>query len=472
MAKIATKNRFQPTPRIRGIGIFVFALFGISLELTASAQESWLESMQKINPAIDAPFEIDEQLVLDAGIRKISSQHLDLYTDVREPEKVDELVSVFDDAVDQWCNYFKIEPEKAKNWKLRAFLIADENDPSRFKRAGLMPDDLPNFKAGFQRRHHLWFYLQPGNYYTRHLLIHEGTHAFMLWFLRGYGSPWFGEGMAELFGVHRWSDQKLQLQYRLRDRSEAEYWGRVKRIKDERDAGKAMTLSDVLNIPPTAFLDVRYYAWSWAGCEFFSKHEKTKLEFAQLPKIVDQDSTKFNQHFSQAIQGNWDELERDWELFVGEMEYGYEIQRGRITNADLLGGRFGSANSKFKVASDRSWQMTDVRVKQGDRFRITGTGEFIIANQKKAEPWNCQSNGITIGYYQGRPLGMLHAGILNASAGAASEQVKGLLDPIAIGLTAEITAPSDGILCLRINESPARLDDNQGALEVAVEKLK
>ena len=67
---------------------------------------------------------------------------------------------------------------------------------------------------------------------------------------------------------------------------------------------------------------------------------------------------------------------------------------------------------------------------------------------------------------------MLLAGILNTDANTAKEQVKGLLDPIGIGSAAEIVAPFDGVLCLRINESPAYLDDNQGALEVTVENLK
>jgi hypothetical protein len=428
--------------------------------------------MREINPTIDESFEIDETLVRAAGIRKISGQHLDLYTDVREPEKVDELVGVFDESVNQWCAYFKIEPDKANKWKIRAFLIADEHDPSRFRQAGLMPDDLPEFKAGFQRRHNLWLYFQPGNYYTRHLLIHEGTHAFMLWFLRGYGSPWYGEGMAELFGVHRWKNQKLQLLYRLRDRSESENRGRVKQIKDEHDSGTAMSLSDVLNIPPTALRDVRYYAWSWAGCEFFAKHDKTKAEFAKLPGGAELDSATFNRKFIRSIMKNWVELERDWELFIDEMEYGYEIERGRLTAAKPIGVRFGSASSKFSIASDRSWQITNIRVKKGERFRITGAGEFIVANAQMDRPWNCQSNGVTIQYHRGHPLGMLHAGILNTDAKTAKAQVKGLLNPFRIGFAAEIVAPSDGMLCLRINESPAYLDDNQGALEVTVEKLK
>lgn len=438
----------------------------------ASAQERWLKAMRTINPAIEPTFEIDESRVQAAGIRKISGRHIDLYTDAPKSDQVDELAVVFDQSVDQWCQYFNVEPDRARSWKLRAFLIEDDKNPSRFQRAGLMPTDLPEFKAGFQRRHNLWLYLQPGNYYTRHLLIHEGTHGFMLWFLGGYGSPWYGEGMAELFGVHRWSDQVLQLQHRLKSRRESEYWGRVKRIKDERDEGGAMTLSDVLSIPPTAFREVRYYAWSWAGCEFFSNHELSKAAFLKLPPSVGLEAPLFNQKFSQSIGANWDQLARDWELFVGEMEYGYEVQRGRIVPARARGARFGSAKSGFSISAERSWQMTDIKVKQGDRFRVSGSGEFIVAGHQTDQPWNCQSNGITIQYFRGMPLGMLQAGVLQPTAATAKAQVAGLLNPIGVGLNREFTADSDGVLCLRINESPAKMDDNQGALEVTIEKLK
>ena len=81
-----------------------------------------------------------------------------------------------------------------------------------------MPEDLPDFLAGYQRGHEIWIYLQPGDYYTRHLLLHEGTHAFMGWFLNGFGSPWYSEGMAELLAINQWQDGKLQLHYQLRDR--------------------------------------------------------------------------------------------------------------------------------------------------------------------------------------------------------------------------------------------------------------
>ena len=104
----------------------------------------------------------------------------------------------------------------------------------------------------------------------------------MQWFLNGYGAPWFSEGIAELLAVHQGSQKNVKLKHRLASRDDAPYWGRVKLIKDEYKAGVGMTLDDVLAIPGQAFRDVRYYAWSWAGCNFFDNHPLTQEAFNAL----------------------------------------------------------------------------------------------------------------------------------------------------------------------------------------------
>ena len=67
---------------------------------------------------------------------------------------------------------------------------------------------------------------------------------------------------------------------------------------------------------------------------------------------------------------------------------------------------------------------------------------------------------------------MLDAGILDTDAVSPTDQIAGLLNPTPVGNSIEFRAKSDGMLCFRINESPARMDDNRGALEVIVEKLE
>ena len=203
----------------------MFVIVSISL-LTAgplaaqTAQD--LAAMQKINPRQRAPLAIENGRLEAHNIRSEVSDHLWLMTDINGEEQVDDLNQVFDAAVPHWCEYFGIDVRKAAKWRMRGMVIADRE---RFVDAGLFPDSLPEFPTGYQLGHEMWIYLQPGDYYTRHLLLHEGTHAFMQWFLDGVGAPWYSEGMAELLGLHSWQQGTLKMNFRLTARRQAAYWG-------------------------------------------------------------------------------------------------------------------------------------------------------------------------------------------------------------------------------------------------------
>ena len=139
---------------------------------------------------------IDDNKAATAGIRKLAGKHLALYTDVLPGPEVDDLTEAFDAAVPLWCQYFEIPAERAADWRLTGFLMQEKN---RFVGAGMLPADLPPFPNGYQRGKSLWVYNQADGYYRRHLLLHEGTHAFMDHFLgvsgrlgtpRGWRSCW------------------------------------------------------------------------------------------------------------------------------------------------------------------------------------------------------------------------------------------------------------------------------------------
>src|SRR5262245_36984911 len=144
---------------------------------------------------------LDEGKIAAAGIRRLEGQHLVLYTDLPAANDVDELPRVFDAAVPLWCDYFAIEPSKLADWKLVASVMKDKE---RFVGAGLYPQSLPDFQYGFNVGSQIWVYDQPSAYYRRHLLLHEGTHAFMLCWIRGAGPQWVMAGMCCLLGRIRW----------------------------------------------------------------------------------------------------------------------------------------------------------------------------------------------------------------------------------------------------------------------------
>ncbi len=438
------------------------------------------DPMRAINPDQPAPMPINEERVAAAGIRRIESKHLTLYTDVRDRTDIDELPTVFDAAVPQWCKLFSIDPARAESWRMRAFVM---EEAERFRTAGLIPADLPEFPAGYQRGHEMWVFLQPGTFYTRHLLLHEGTHGMMIWFLKGMGNPWYTEGMAELLGLHRWDarsqtpTEKLQLQYRVRDRRECDHWGRVKILRDDWATGELNSLDDVLNFPGVSFRDVKSYAWAWAACDFLSQHELSRKAFGELINHVRLPPALFNAKIRQPLAHAWPQLERDWQLFLSEMDYGYQVERGQLTQAQQT----AATEAKFTVSirSDRSWQIAELAVKQGERYRVQSTSQFVVGKLGE-QPLRCKPNGITLDYYRGQPLGVLLAGVVgNATEppaegrrGSAEIDIAGLLHPHVVGRDSIIEIEHDGRLCLRINESPAKLADNQGVLEVTLEKLE
>ncbi|WP_148618564.1 hypothetical protein [Mariniblastus fucicola] len=427
--------------------------------------------MQDINPRMGDPMKIDERRVADAGIRSIEGRYVTIYTDAPESDAVEELPVIFDAAVPQWCEYFGVDVAETEPWKMKAFLIRDK---SRFETAGLIPADLPKFPAGINRGHELWFFVQPDDYYTRHLLLHEGTHAFMQWFGSGLGAPWYAEGMAELLGLHRWTDGKLTIHHRVKDPGESEGWGRPKLIKQwvaaNREGQQDKSLQDVLLTPNRAYGDVENYAWSWAACEFLSEHPLSKDLFPELQKHVQRSPDSFNRKFESLFGEVLALLERDWAWFIRELDYGYSVSRGAMSEL-----RIGDEDNLFELQSDRSWQFLNRQIKAGQKFRITATGRFEIGSSTvdgKRKPWQSEASGITIDYYRGRPIGEVQAMMLPLQSNTGLLPKICEANPVSLGAGSVFTADVDGLLCFRINESPANLGDNRGELKLAIEKVE
>ena len=444
--------------------LFVFLLVLWTLIATADAQ-----TMEDINPRMQDAMEVDLELVRANGLRIIDGQHIKIYTDVPASETIDELPAIFDAAVPQWCEYFGVDVAETKPWKLQAFLIRDKK---RFEKANLVPDDLPKFPAGINRGHEIWFFVQPDDYYTRHLLLHEGTHAFMLWYGNGVGAPWYAEGMAELLGLHRWANGELKIHHGVKAAAETEGWGRPKLIKTwiaaNADGEKNKTLQNILLTPNRAFGNVENYAWSWAACEFLGQHPLSKDRFPDLQKHTHRSSGRFNRNFLSLFHEDLPDLERDWAWFVREMDYGYSVSLAAMSVLSK------DDDGSLTLKANRSWQYLSVDVVAGEKYRVTATGRFEIGSSLvhgKTKPWICEANGITIDYFRGRPIGELQAIVVPSKDGRILPQIC-REDPSPIGASNVITADIDGLLCFRINESPANLNDNRGELKLAIEKIE
>jgi hypothetical protein len=422
-----------------------------------NAQDSPATVSLPFRPEVDE-IPINDAQVAVAGIRKIQSKHLTLYTDVPPGPKVDDLPAIFDLAVPQWCAYFAVDVAKAADWHVTGFLMQNK---MRFQATGLMPSDLPPFPNGFQRGPYLWAYDQADAYYCRHLVLHEGTHAFMDHLLGGFGPPWYSEGMAELLGTHLWRDNQLRLGYMPADKTETPGWGRIKIIKDELAAGRGMMPKTILEYGPTAHQQNSPYGWCWALAIFFDQHPDSQQVFRRLRERIAVGD--INAWLQEQLRDEWLSLAEDWQVFVMEIEYGYDIPRAAIVRKPAALLPPGGATAT--IAADRGWQSTGLRLEPGLKYRAVAQGRYRIA--ETSEVWWCEPNGVTIQYYRGRPLGMLLGAVRDDQQPLAG--LSPLVRPESFGLQRIWTPRQGGTLYLKINESAADLADNGGEMVVRVE---
>ncbi len=120
--------------------------------------------------------------------------------------------------------------------------------------------------------------------------------------------------------------------------------------------------------------------------------------------------------------------------------------------------------STATVAADRGWQSAGIRLEAGGKYRLEATGRYQVG--KTTDIWWCEPGGVTLHYYQGRPLGLLLAAVRDDTQPLAG--LTPLARPEAVGVQTTLTPPAAGTLYLRINESAAKLSDNAGQIEVRI----
>lgn len=399
---------------------------------------------------------VDEARAAAEGIRKIASQRLILFTDLPYDPQIEELPAIFDQAFPIWCDYFSIDPSQHPTWHMTGCLMKDGD---RFRRAGLLPDHLPPFRNGFSVNYDLWVYEQETPYYRRHLVLHEGTHGFMNTILKSCGPPWYMEGIAELLGTHQWKDGRLQMGIMPKSRDDVPGWGRVRKIQDLFAEGMALSLEEVLHFSGTAHQQNEAYAWSWAAAALLDFHPRYQQRFRSLSRSVQ--ARDFNDQFRKLFADDWETLAEEWQVFVGDLEYGYEVPPMAL---DLSpGSPLESGWKVVHVDATRGWQNTGIQLAGGAIYEVRAKGRYQVANQPVI--WWCEPGGVTIRYYHGQPLGVLLAAVRPDDP---KDNRCVFLQPETIGLGTTLPVEASGTLFLRINDSAAELGDNAGSLDVAI----
>ncbi|MBX3411252.1 MAG: hypothetical protein KF708_00940 [Pirellulales bacterium] len=403
--------------------------------------------------------EVDEDAARAAGIRRHEGQRLTLYTDLGDDTACESLLATFDAAYPQWCRYFHVPVETSPTWHVTGCLMLDRE---RFRRAGLLPAELPEFLHGYTYNDRFWFDEQPSEYYRRHLMLHEGTHSFMLTRLGSTGPAWYAEGIAERLGTHRGGGTEVELGYFPRSRDEVPMLGRIKLVRDDIQSGRLPQTEQLLNLSPR---DNSGYAWAWAWACYLDSHPRYRERFrALIPRVGEKD---FNDRFVAAFRDDLDDIDLEWASFATELDYGRDLAR---TAVDMATGKpLAEAGKVVTLATDRGWQSTGVQLEPGSTYALRAKGRYQISAGPPV--WWCESGGVTIRYHRGAPLGMLQGAIVPDPVNpGSSEQMNqlGLDHPIPIGLGATVTTPVVGTLYLRVNDSPAELSDNVGTIEVEI----
>ena len=266
-----------------------------------------------------------------AGLRVLESERLVLATDrpPRAGDGVDQLPRIFDAAFATWCDHYGIPPDALPTWRAFGCLVVDRE---RFRSAGLLPDEIPDFVNGFCDRNRFWMQDQSNPAYRRHLLLHEGVHAFTLT-VRMLATPaWYNEGIAEYLATHRLTGAGNEVRFEATPMparaSDVEQLGRIEQLRKLRTAVRASSLGDVLNAAAAGRHEIADYAANWAAVTLFAQHPAYAAAFGELergPLAPD-----FNDRLARMPGYAADRAGRDFDAFTDDIDYGYDFARSAI----------------------------------------------------------------------------------------------------------------------------------------------
>lgn len=401
------------------------------------------------------------------GFYHFAGKHLELVTDLPPDAELERLPEVFDLAVPIWCETFGVAEDAVTDWKATAYVMLDRG---RFKTAGVIPNQVPEFPYGYQYGNLLFVSEQPSAYYRRHLVLHEGTHWFMSRYFKGNAAPWIMEGMAELLGTHTWDPDAAHLSLNVlpQNKRDFPYWGRITRIHEDIDGGVAPSLDSILQYDNTAHRRVEAYAWSWAAVLFMTQHPRTREAFQEMLAQTHRPDGSQSRWLVRRLGKDWSRVREEWNSFITDLDYGYRTASGMLSispQPKVLRDR-----AVISVGVNQSWQASGVVLRSGMKVRITASDDLFVV-RPGARPWMSSAGGITLEYFNGRPTGQLvmqQVAPRPPKAVGATEK----LEVLTVGQELIWTAEENGELHFRINESSADLVDNVGELELEIALIR
>jgi hypothetical protein len=423
-------------------------------------------------PIAAAPVDVGPltRLAREADLRLLVGRHLTLVTDrpIREGDGVADLPAVFDEAFVAWCRHYGMDPDDHADWRCFGCLVIDRE---RFRAAGLLPADIPPFENGFCDRNRFWLMDQSNPAYRRHLLLHEGVHAFTLT-LRELATPvWYNEGIAEYLATHR-LDREADGGLRFvstpmpAQAGDVEQLGRIEKLLELRAEQRLPALDTVLALPVGRHGAIADYAASWAAVAMFANHPAYARGFAALERGPL--GPDFNTRLASLAGWAPARAARDYAAFTTEVDYGWDFSRLAI---DWSPGLPLAGPVTLAVDASRGWQNTAVAAAAGRRYAFTATGRVGLgavtdATTGKVTSLESEADGISLEWYRGRPTGRLLIGqwVERPAAGGPQQ-----FEVLASGAQGDFTAVTDEPLYLRLNGPPGRLTERDGTISVTVQ---
>ena len=391
---------------------------------------------------------------------RVSGQHIRLTTDVA-PDEAAELVASFDAAVPQWAKLLELDPKRLDDWSVNAWVMRDVN---RFYNAKQIAADVPDFPYGYALNNRVYVKAQPSHYYTRHLLLHEGTHSLAIEFFGGGGPTWFMEGTAEWLGTHRGSKDDIEIGTIPGSSEEVPYWGRFTALKQLRDEERLPSIETVMRYRPNLLGEVPTYGCAWAAIRMMRAYPNYRPLILKSNTRVRKTTMVFNRLLGQDLSPEWPIFAARWRLWTEAMDYGFDPQRN-LTQLSVEDPLWDGKPIKREIAADRGWQSVGVRVPAGRTVKVRANGSVTLASDPK--PWLSYPDGVTIRYERGKPLGQL-IGLVLPNRIPGGETLPAL-KRITIGESSEILIEQASWLLLRVNDAAGELGDNTGAYEVMLE---
>ncbi|MBL8812094.1 MAG: hypothetical protein JNM43_18155 [Planctomycetaceae bacterium] len=393
------------------------------------------------------------------GLHVVESAHLRLVTDL-PVETVKDLPPLADKlyaALSKELGPLKPAADRA-DFQATGYLMEARE---RFESNGLLPDGDFVIRHGRHLGYQFWLNNQTSSYYRRHLLLHEYIHCYLMceYGMQNIPPLWYTEGIAEYFATHDAASGTFGI---LPSKAEGfEGWGRISELQLRRkdpETQSESTLPSILQPTDTSFTSELKYAQGWAMVWMIRNHPELKSHFESFAAIRTRDDYKTaKQSIDKKV---WDRLPIVWLLTLDSLTEGFQTEHSFAeVQPTFKVRRSKDAPLTIDIKADRDWQSSGLSFDEPTKIAITAEGRYAVNDQPK--PWISEPQGVTIRYWQGRPLGEVTA--IFVSRDGSSVPVR-----LPIGRGATLDAPADSELWLQINDSAASRADNSGTVKVTI----